>query len=50
MAHPNGGQGNRFNPKHSFAEAYAFVGIAGAYSCTARPVKRRSDTDNRFQR
>jgi hypothetical protein len=29
MAHPNGGQENSFNPKHSFAEAYAFVGIAG---------------------
>jgi len=29
MAHTNGGQGNRFNPKHSFAQAYAFVGIKG---------------------
>jgi hypothetical protein len=29
MAHPNGSQGNRFNPKHSFVHAYAFVGSRG---------------------
>jgi hypothetical protein len=29
MAHPDGGHGNRFCPKHSFTKAYAFVGTAG---------------------
>lgn len=29
MAHPNGGQGNSFNPNHSFDQAYAFVGTKG---------------------
>ncbi len=29
MAHPNGGQGNRFNAKHSFARAYSLVGASG---------------------
>jgi hypothetical protein len=29
MAHPNGGKGNRFSPKHSFAQASAFVGTKG---------------------
>lgn len=29
MAHPNGGQGNRFNTTHSFTQAYAFVGAEG---------------------
>jgi len=36
MAHQNGGQGNRFNPKHSFAQSYAFIGTQG--------VKFRSTT------
>lgn len=26
MAHPNGGLGNTFKTRHTFAEAYAFVG------------------------
>ena len=26
MPHPNGGRGNYFNPKHTFDEAYHFVG------------------------
>lgn len=29
MAHPNGGQGNRFNTNHSFVQAYTFVGSEG---------------------
>jgi hypothetical protein len=29
MAHPKGGSGTRFNPQHSFPDAYAFVGAAG---------------------
>jgi hypothetical protein len=29
MAPPNGGQGSRFNPRHTFAEAHAFIGVAG---------------------
>lgn len=40
MPHPRGGQGNRFNPKHSFAQAYAFVGTKG--------VKFRSTTGERI--
>ena len=30
MAHPAGGSGSRFSPKHSFAQAYDFVGSKGA--------------------
>jgi hypothetical protein len=29
MAHPDGGRGNGFYPKHSFDQAYAFVGTKG---------------------
>ena len=29
MAHPNGGSGGKFNAKHSFLEAYGFVGPQG---------------------
>jgi hypothetical protein len=32
MAHPKGGSGNRSNPKHTFAEAYEFVGVGGAFT------------------
>jgi hypothetical protein len=30
MPHPNGGAGSRFNPKHTFSEAYASVGVGGS--------------------
>jgi hypothetical protein len=29
MAHPNGGQGNRFTINHSFIQAYNLIGPAG---------------------
>ena len=41
MAHPNGSQGNKFYPKHSFGQAYTFVGIQG--------VKFRSTTGEHIQ-
>ena len=41
MPHPNGGKGSWFNPKHSFTEAYVFVGDKG--------VNFRSTTDELIQ-
>lgn len=40
MAHPNSGQGSRFYPKHTFTEAYTFVGADG--------VEFRSTTGERI--
>ena len=31
MAHPKGGAGSSFDPKHSFAKVYAYVGTQGVY-------------------
>jgi len=46
MAHPNGGRGNRFNPKHSFSQAYTFVGRKGAefLSTTGEHIYARQGT------
>lgn len=46
MAHPNGGQGNRFSTKHSFSEAYAFVGKNGTAfsSTTGERIRARQGT------
>jgi hypothetical protein len=46
MAHPNGGNGNWFNPSHSFEDAYKFVGISGLrfFSTTGEAILARQGT------
>ena len=43
MAHPNGGHGNKFNPKHPFTEVYNFVGSGGIrfHSTTGESIYAR---------
>jgi hypothetical protein len=43
MAHPNGGQGYKFNLKHSFPQAYTFVGTKGVefHSTTGEHIYAR---------
>lgn len=34
MAHPNGGSGNTFSARHTFAEAHAFIGTKDLRFCS----------------